>query len=197
VVHARVTLLAAALALISCHPGAESLTFQAKVSNLHRRNNSLATNKRPDDLVELTLPGHQFQPPIAVNTVERGDANWSSPEQAISSILSANIAGNVPWMIDSFLPAERDEARKQLSDPIAARRTQDYFRNLGKIEMTGRAEIGGFTVISLRGLDPDGDVTFLTMVLSKTPSGWRQTNALADDEAFDVVQTAMRTGGVR
>ena len=183
-------------ALVSCRLGLDSLTFQAQVANLHRRNNSFAKNRSSADSVEVTLPGRLMQPPLAVNTVERSRGDWSTPEGAAGSILSASMAGDVPWIIEGYVPAERDAARRQLSDPMAARRDLDYFRNLGKVDIFCRTEVRGFTVLLLRGVDPDGDVTFLTMVLVKTPSGWRQTNSLADDDTFDVVQTAARTGGV-
>ncbi|HYL38958.1 MAG TPA: hypothetical protein VEV17_23785 [Bryobacteraceae bacterium] len=183
-------------ALVSCRLGLDSLTFQAQVANLHRRNNSFAKNKAPTDFVEVTLPGRLMQPPIAVNTVERSQADWSTPERAAGSILSANMAGDVPWIIESYVPAERDAARRQLSDSMAAQRNLDYFRNLGQVDIFCRTEVRGFAVLLLRGVDPDGDVTFLTMVLAKTGSGWRQTNSLADDDTFDLVQTAARTGGV-
>jgi len=63
--------------------------------------------------------------------------------------------------------------------------------------MMGWAEVRGVRVVFLRGLDEDGDTTFLTESLSKTPSGWRQTQALLGDDTYDVVWTALHTGRVR
>jgi hypothetical protein len=49
----------------------------------------------------------------------------------------------------------------------------------------------------LRKVDEDGEPNYLTVTLSKTPSGWRQTDALAGDDTFEVMATAVRTGGIR
>ena len=43
---------------------------------------------------------------------------------------------SVEWSV----PAERQEVRKQVSDPIVAKRTRDYYRNLGKVQITGWAK---------------------------------------------------------
>ena len=40
----------------------------------------------------------------------------------------------------NFVPAERQEVRKQVSYPIVAKRTRDYYRNLGKVQITGWAK---------------------------------------------------------
>jgi len=96
-------------------------------------------------------------------------------------------------MIDSYLPSERSEH----SDPAAARHASDYYRNMGKIQMTGWAKVRAFTVVFLLGQDEDGDATVATITLANTDSGWRQTNAIAEDDTFEVIWTALHTGGVR
>jgi hypothetical protein len=190
-------ILAAMLTQLSCGHQGERLTFQAKVADLGRQTNSLAMNKRLDDFVEITVPGRLLTVPSAVNPVRRREADWTTPEHAIASILSANIAGDMSWILENFVAGEREEARKQLADPVVAGRTRDYYHNAGKVETMGWAEVRGFTVVFLRGLDDDGDSTFLTEVLSKTPSGWRQTQALSRDDTYDVVWTALHSGRVR
>jgi hypothetical protein len=189
-------ILVAILAQFGCGRQ-QRLTFQAKVADLGRQNNALAMNKRPDDFVEITVPGQLLRVPIAVSLVRRSEADWSTPEHAVASILSANMAGDLSWILDNFVPAERDAARKQLSDPAIARRTRDYYRYSGKVEMMGWAEVRGFDIVFMRGLDEDGDATFLAEVLSKTPSGWRQTQALSKDDTYDVVWTAIHAGSAR
>lgn len=188
--------LIAVFAHFSCAPR-ERLTFEAKVADLGRPTNSLAVNKRPDDFVEITVPGRLLPVPSPMNLVGRNEADWSTPDHAIASIVSANIAGDVPWIIENFQIAERDDARKRFTDPAVARRIQDYYRNAGKIETMGWAEVRGFTVVFLRGLDEDGDSTFMTETLAKTPIGWRQTQALSQDDTYDVVWTALHAGRVR
>jgi hypothetical protein len=187
----------ATLAQFACRRGPERVIFQARVSNLRRQTNSFARNKRPDDFAEVAVPGRLFTPPVAVSLVGRSEAGWSTPESAVASIVSANLAGDVPWIVDSFVPAEHEHAGKQFVDPAAAGRTSVYYRGIGKIEMTGQAEVRGFTVVFLRAVDEDGDANFITLTLAKTPSGWRQTDALSEDDTFEVIATAVRTGGIR
>ena len=188
--------LIAGLAPSACS-SKDRVTFQAKVADLRKPSNSFGKNKAPDDLVRITLPGKLLHPPVAVNLVRRGEADWSTPERAIASIFWANVAGDVAWIVENYAPAEREEVRKQFADPAAAQRVRDYYRNAGKAVITASAEIGGFTALFLLGLDDDGDPTLLSAVLSKGPSGWRQTNALARDDTFDLVSAALRTAGAR
>ena len=173
------------------------MTFQARVADLRKPGNSFARNKRPDDLVEIALPGRMLDVPVVVKLVGRREADWSTPESAVAAILSANVAGDVPWILQSFVPAERNEALKQFADPVAVERGRESYAAMGKFAITGRAEVHGFTVVFVRGEEEDGDSTVLTVNLSKTPSGWKQTDALAHDDTFDVVSIALHTGTVR
>ena len=84
------TLLIAALAQFSCGLRPDRVTFQAKVADLRKPGNSFARNKRPDDLVEIALPGRMLEVPAVVKLVGRREADWSTPESAAASILSAN-----------------------------------------------------------------------------------------------------------
>ena len=191
------TVLIAALAQVSCGLRRDRVTFQAKAAALRKPSNSFANNKRSDDLVEITLPGQMLEVPAVVKLVRRNEADWSTPEAAVASILSANVAGDVPWILQSFVPAERNEALKQLADPVAVERGRESYAAMGKFVITGRVEIRGFTVVFVRGEEEDGDSTVMTVSLSKTPSGWKQTDALTHDDTFDVVSAALHTGTVQ
>lgn len=168
-----------------------------KVSDLRRPSNALVKGKPPDDSVEITLPGQLLNPAQPISWIPRSQSDWSTTGHAAASIISANIAGDIPWIIENYVPTERAAIAKQLSNPEAAQRNRDYYRNLGKISLTGWTEIHGFIVLFLQGLDEDGDATLNSFTLSKTSSGWKQTNALATDDTFEFVWTALHTGGVR
>ncbi len=180
----------------ACGLGGDRLTFRVKVSDFRRQTNSYVKNKRADDFVEIALPGKLFNPAHPVKLISRSQADWSTTEKAAASSVSANTAGDVSWIVECFVPAEREAVAKRLSDPAAAQRARDYFRNLGKISITGWTEVRGFTVLFLQGLEDDGDATLITIALSKTPAGWKQTDALANDDTFDLVWTALHTAGV-
>jgi hypothetical protein len=190
-----ITLLLAASSQWACR-SAERITFHARVSDLRRPANSYAAGKHSGDVVEISVPGKLLQPPLVVTPVLRNQADWSTPERAIASIISANSAGDATWMIESFAPAERERARRQLSDPMFFKQTRDYYRHLGTVRITGEAEVRGFMVMLLLGQDEDGDATSLITTLAKTPEGWRQTNALAADDEFDLISTAVYTRGL-
>jgi len=166
-----------------------------KVSDFRRQSNSLIKNRQPDDTVEIALPGKLLNPATPVKLIPRAQADWSTTEHSAASIVSANTAGDIPWMVENYVPSDRPAFVKQLTDRSAAERVRAYYRNLGKISITGWTEIRGFTVLFLQGLDEDGDATLISIALSKTPSGWKQTDALQNDDTFELVWTALHTGG--
>ena len=182
---------------LACGTLGDRLTFRAKVADVQHRTNSLLKNKQPGDYVEINLPGKLLNPTTPVNLITRNQADWSTPEHAAASILSANAAGDPSWMIENYVPSEREAISKRLSDPDVLRTTVSYYQNLGRAAMTGWTNLRGFTVVFIQGLDEDGDATMLALALSKTPTGWRQTDALAHDDTFEIVWTALHTGGVR
>jgi hypothetical protein len=166
-------------------------------SDVRRASNSLIKGKQPNDSVEITLPGILLNPPQPIPLIPRTQADATTPERAAASIISANSSGDIPWIIENYVPAERPAIAKQFSDPQAAQRNREYYRNLGKISQTGWTEIHGYTVLFLQGLDEDGDATLISITLSKTPAGWKQTTALSNDDTFELVWSALHTGGVR
>jgi len=182
---------------LACGTLGDRLTFRAKVADVQHRTNSLLKNKQPGDYVEINLPGKLLNPTTPVNLITRNQADWSTPEHAAASILSANAAGDPSWMIENYVPSEREAISKRLSDPDVLRTTVSYYQNLGRAAMTGWTNLRGFTVVFIQGLDEDGDATMLALALSKTPTGWRQTDTLAHDDTFEIVWTALHTGGVR
>lgn len=196
----KCTLLALAAGVLlqtGCGTLGDRLTFRVKVADVQHRTNSLLKNKQPDDYVEINPPGKLLNPASPVNLISRSQADWSTPEHAAASILSANAASDVSWMVENYLPSERETVSKRLSDPDVLRTTVSYYQNFGRASMTGWTELRGFTVVFIQGLDEDGDATMLALALSKTPTGWKQTDALAHDDTFEIVWTALHTGGVR
>jgi hypothetical protein len=175
----------------------DRLTFRAKVSDVRNRSSAFVKDKQPDDSVGITLPGKLSNPPASVKLISRAQADSSTTEGAAAAIVSANTAGDISWIVENYIPSDRPAIAKQFSDPAAAQRNTNYYRNVGKISITGWTEIGSYTVLFLQGLEEDGDATLIAIVLSKTANGWKQTNALQNDDTFELVWTALHTGGVR
>lgn len=191
----RFCLAIAAALLAGC--GAPDLTFEAKVADLHKPGNHLAYKKEPEALVTFKAPGKMLDPLAPLGRVTREQADWSTPEHAAESVISANVLGDLPWIVRNFVSGERPEAGRQLQDPLAAARTRAYFMNLGTVKLMGWAEFGAARIMFLRGDDGDGDASVATMVLAKTAEGWRQTTALSRDDRFDMIVTALHHGGVK
>ena len=190
-------LAAAAILQSACGMLGDHLIFRAKAADVQQKANTFLKNKQPDDYVEITLPGKLLNPATPVNMISRTQADWSTPEHTAEAILSANAAGDTPWMVENYVPSERETTNKNLSPPNVLQSTQNYYQNLGKVSITGWTELRGYTLVFIRGVDEDGDATVLVLTLSKTPDGWKQTDALAHDDTFEIVWTALHTGGVR
>ncbi len=187
----------ALIAEVCCGPKSERLTFQVSAGDLRKPGNALAKGKRRDELVTVTVPGKLFRPPLEVQMVERQHADWSTTEHAVASILSAGASGDVSWIVENFVPAERERVAKQFANPAVAERTKSYYSNLGTVTITGQAEIGGATLLFLLGRDAEGDPSLVPAPLKKTTSGWRQTGALSGNDVYDVVWAALHAGEVK
>ena len=173
------------------------LIFRAEVSKLWLQTGSYAKTRRPGDCVEVTLPGRPTRPPLPVALIERRAADWSAPERALASIRSANTAGDREWILQNFPPDEQADLRPLLDDAKLVKLNQDHYRAIRGLEITGSAELRGYTVLLTREDLGEGRVRGVPVTLARTPSGWKQTNALSADETFDVVWAALRAGMIR
>ena len=182
---------------MGCGGRGDRVTFRVKAADVQHQSNSFLKNKGPDDPIEITLPGKLLNPAAPITLVPRDQAGWSTPEHAAQSILSANTAGDASWILDNYVSGERAGIRKQLAEPGVLERTRNYYRTAGKTSETCWTEIHGFRVLFFRAVDPDGDTTLIAVTLANTPEGWRQTDALARDDTFEIVWTALHTGGAR
>ncbi|HYL34682.1 MAG TPA: hypothetical protein VEV17_02075 [Bryobacteraceae bacterium] len=189
------------VAAVVLQPGAgqesSRLTFEAKVSDLGLQTGSFARNKKPDDIVQVTLPGHKIAPPRAVPLIRRADAKWASPESCVDSIRSANTAGDAAWILENFAPGDQADVRRLVSDPDLAKRNQDYYKSVSKAEIMALVDLREYRVAVLREETVQAKAVVVPLTMVKTPAGWRQTNALSKDETFDVLWAAVRSGGMR
>jgi len=115
----------------------------------------------------------------------------------LASIRSANTAGDREWILENFPPDEQADLRPLLDDAKLVKLNQDHYRAVRGLEITGSAELRGYTVLFTREELGEGRVRVVPVTLARTPSGWKQTNALSADEMFDVVWTALRAGKIR
>jgi hypothetical protein len=172
------------------------LTFRAPASQLQQENNSLAKNKSPEDLVEVTLPGRLHNPPLPIHLIQKTQADWSTPESAMASIRSANTAGDSDWILLNFVPEERQKLQKLMRDPAVFHKNTEYYSSVQKAEITGWAEYGKFKIVFLREESAAGKGRIAPVTLTRTPSGWKQTNALSGDDTLHLVWAALTSGDV-
>ena len=187
--------LAGALLFSFC--GAGKLTFEARVADLRKPGNALAQRKEPEDMVQVSAPGKMLDTPADVERTTRDRAEWRTPEHALASVLSANINGELSWIVQNYVPSERAEAGRQLSDPMALARTRTFYLNLGMVKLIGWADLEDKRIMFLRGADGDGDASIASVVLAKTAEGWRQTIGLNRDDRYDVIIAALHHSGVK
>jgi len=173
------------------------LRFRARVSELLLQTSSYAKSKGPGDCVEVELPGRLNRPPVSVGLIERSVADWSTPERALESVRSANTAGDRGWILENFIAEERKDLASLVDDPGVLARSQDHFKSIQTMEITGSAELRGYTVLLARETLTERRVRIVAATFVKTASGWRQTNALSSDDAFDVVWAALRADKVQ
>lgn len=84
-----------------------------------------------------------------------------------------------------------------LGDSAIAKRNQDYYKTVRKVDITGSAQLRDLTILFVREESDAGKALVLPITLAKTTSGWKQTNILSDDDTFDVVWMALRSGTVK
>jgi len=199
----RVRLCGFAMLAVGFYPGyflfaqdAGRLTFRTLVSNLLMQTSPFAKSKPPEDSASVTLPGRLFTPPLVAPLIERPQADRSTPERAFASMRSANTVNDHAWIVENFVPAERAEIQKMLSDASMEKRNQDYYKTIRSAEITGTALLRGFTILLVREETDTGTARRVPVTLARTPSGWMLTNALSNDSTFDVVFGALRSGTV-
>jgi uncharacterized protein YqeY len=168
------------------------LTFKANVSDLRLKNNSRAKNRRQGDCVRVTLPGRLDKPPVPVALIERKAAAWTTPEDAVASIRSANTSGEKEWILENFSRDDRARVKALIDDPAILKRNLDYYKMIQNVEIMGSAELRGHHIVLVREATADGKARMAPVTLVKTASGWKQTNALSADETFDLILASLR-----
>ena len=203
-IRAGVIVVATVMSLSGCRPAAESqgpdagftgkLVFQTQMQNLELRSGSHIEGKSPEDVIGAELPGRLFDPPRGVQEATKTSADYSSPISAAISDYSAFRAGDGDWILENFSDDNRNEVLGLLASDDARERTFLIFTYLKSLEIWGEAEWQGFRLVLARyNGDKKGGVV---LTFRETPDGWKRTNALREDETFDVIISAFRAGDV-
>ena len=171
---------------------ATKLLFRVKVSDVGLQNSSLVQGKSPADFVEVTLSGELYDPPRRFQAVKREQAKWDTPLDAVVSDFSAFKADEDAWILENFVSQERDQLRDFLNSASMREKNRKSFEGAEYREITGQAHHQGYAIVFAR---ESGETRSSPLTFKQTAGGWKRTNALSGDEVFDIVFTALFSGG--
>lgn len=147
----------------------------------------------PAHEVKVALPGELFATPVVVSSVSREHARRDSPQAALQSDYSAQLAGDVDWILASFAAADQTDMRKMLTDPEMKKANQDMLQQKGPPAVVGWVRLKNAVILLVQYRDG----TRMPWVFVQEDGQWKQTNALSSDSTLDVVFAAVREGSFR
>ncbi len=168
------------------------ILFRVKVSDMGIQTGSLARGKSPDDYVEVKLPGELYNPPKQVSAIGKSQAKWDTPLDTAQSDFSATKADDDEWILENFLPEDREEIREFLGNPAIRERNKTAFEEKDSREVLGKVEYQDYTLLFIR---ESRDTNTMPMTFKNSPEGWKRTNALSADETLDVVFAGLMGNG--
>ena len=168
------------------------ILFRVKVSDMGIQTGSLAQGKSPNDYVEVKLPGELYKPPKQVGAIERSQAKWDTPLDAAQSDFSAFKTDDDEWILENFLPEDREQIREFLGNSAMRERNNAAFADKDSREVHGKVEYQGYTILFIRESE---DSNTMPLTFKNSPEGWKRTNALSADETLDVVFAVLMGNG--
>src|SRR5579862_4353126 len=179
--------LAIALALFVCACEGQTLTYQIDASLVAPKNRN---GKKPGEMVQITLPGQKFDPPVEIELVQKSAVDRSTPEGVLRSMRSANLAGDPDWIVENFLPRDEAKLRQIFSNPDVLAKSRSYYATVQRIQVLESARIREYTILIAREQSAN-NTSVRPIPMLKTASGWRATNDLANDATLDLVWLAV------
>jgi len=177
---------------ISEKPPTGHIRFETKVSDLRLGSNSLAAGLKPDDQIFIALPGEIFSQAVDIAPVPQADVQRSTLEGAAASDYAAFRAGDTAWIAANFARAEKEKIQADFTDQLILGRARDLFASYTQKKIVGRAIYKNYTIFFVNYRD--WPVHLHAEVYTKEGNDWKRSNALADDEGFDIVAAALKSG---
>ena len=172
------------------------LLFQTKKAYLWVKDSSLAKDKNIDDFIEVSLPGELYEHPKKILTVSKKEVDRSTLDGIAVSLFSANKAGDLKWITSNFVDDEQNKIKTLFKNKTVLRDSQKDFQNIKTIYLTGQAEYKDYIILFVKENYQSGKKVTEAIACKQIQDGWRITNALADDETYDVVFAALSNGKV-
>ncbi len=171
----------------------QKIHFSVPVDKYLFNTQLLKDHPQANGKVELTLPGRWFDPMLKLEMVSKESATYGTVQDAIRAGFSAMKAMDIEWIKKGFVNGEATELESVLKDPDTAARIKALNQDKSSIYLNGIVEYKDFRVVVVAQTE-DSPVTPFSFQL--TPEGWKQTNALAADEGFSIILSALLNGQV-
>ena len=175
-------------------PGNGEMLFRVQVSDTGLQSHWLAEGNELTDFVEVRLPGKLYDPPLRFDVIQDSDANRGTPIEAAVSDFSAFKADDDEWILANFIPEEREAILSLLNNPVARERNKNAFEGRDYLYVTGEAEYQEYALVFTRDAE-DLPVRPLVFKKGSDRSNWLRTNELSADTVYDIVFSALGTGG--
>lgn len=172
------------------------LTFRAKKTDLWVKDSTLAKEQSDNDFIEVELQGELYESPKQVFEITKKEINRNTLEGIVASVFSANKAADLKWIVDNFVDEEKDNAKLLFKNKKILKESQADAKSIRGRYIKGQAEYKDYIIVFVEEDYPRGKKVTEALTCKKTPDGWKVTNALANDETYDVVFAALASGDV-
>jgi hypothetical protein len=196
-----VRLIAAALIISSAsvHAFAQTaggkLLFRVQIGDRGMKTDAISKDKTLTDYSQVTLPGVLIKPPMKLAPVAKANAKFDTPVNAAAADFSAEKSDDADWIVSMFAPGDRSDVKSMLADKAMRERNRGIFALKDARYVRGQANYKNYVLLFIVDGNLDNSANVLAFV--KTPDGFRRTNALAADDTFDIVWSALRLGEVK
>jgi hypothetical protein len=174
---------------------AVTISFLAPIANSQVANErfKLSPAEKRQFVVEniFNYTRQEFDPPVVVQQIKRTGANYSTPEDAFISHVSAMISGDYDWWLSGWTADAQNYLKAQ---DQKLKRTPENWKTAWSGVLSGkqvvlleRLETGPYTILvySLRTPPPDGKETFRSLYAARIEAGrWLATQELENDPFF-------------
>ncbi len=180
-------------------PEEKKLTFRARETDLWFKSSipTEPTNEKfKKSFVETTLKGELYATPKKILDVTKEKADRGTPEGLLSSYFSASEEGDVNWIADNFLDAEKEKIKEVFSDKKNLKGSKKNTSKMKSKQIVGEAYYKDLLLLFVEQNYGKGNIITEAVACKKTDDGWKVTNSISDDKIFDIVFAALSAGEV-
>ena len=146
------------------------------------------------DGATVNLPGDIYNTPIPLVYIQRSEAKWDTPVNAMISQSSAMAIKDIDWEVESWAEDDQDRIRQGIvtrnpDDPV--QKQFEKYVETQSMEIVGEVSYQQYQIVLTGNKDFDG----LGMVVFKnTSTGWRASDDLIGDPIWGMISLMMDHG---